>query len=138
MNMKDKELVSSLLVLADIKINGNRPFDIQVHDDRFYRKVLSQKELGLGESYMDGWWNCGRIDILIDKILSANLRDKIKITPSIARTYLKSLILNRQTKGRAKNNAAFHYNIGNDLYERMLDKRMIYSCAYWENTKNLD
>lgn len=136
--MSDKEIISSLLAMADIKINGRRPFDIQVHNDRFYRKVLAERELGLGEAYMDGWWDSKQLDEFINKILSAGLKDKIKITPSIVKTFLVSYFVNRQTQLRAKKNAAFHYNIGNDLYERMLGKRMVYSCAYWNGAKNLD
>lgn len=136
--MRDKELVTSLLALADIKIDGNRPFDIQVHDDRFYGKVLRLRELGLGEAYMDGWWDCKQIDVLVEKILSADLRSKVKITPAFAKTFITSFVFNRQTKTKAKKNASFHYDIGNDLYERMLDKRMIYSCAYWKDADNLD
>jgi len=136
--MSSKETVRELLALADVKIDGKRPFDITVHDDRFYKKVLRQRELGLGESYMDGWWDCQQIDVLVEKMLSANLRDKVKITPALAKAFLVSVAFNRQTKTRAKKNASFHYNIGNDLYERMLDKRMIYSCAYWNGVKDLD
>ncbi|HUD07373.1 MAG TPA: cyclopropane fatty acyl phospholipid synthase [Candidatus Saccharimonadales bacterium] len=136
--MRDKEALTSLLALADIKIDGKRPFDIQVHDDRLYRRVLRHRELGLGEAYMDGWWDTKQLDVLVEKILSANVREKIKVTPAIATTFLMSFVLNRQTKSRASKNASFHYNIGNDLYERMLGKRMMYSCAYWNGAKNLD
>ena len=136
--MRDKETVLGLLELADIKVGGKRPYDITVHNDRFYHKALTQRELGLGESYMSGWWDVQRLDEFIAKILSANLKDKIKITPSIAKTFLISYFSNRQTKAKASKNASFHYNIGNDLYELMLDKRMIYSCGYWNGVKNLD
>jgi cyclopropane-fatty-acyl-phospholipid synthase len=47
-------------------------------------------------------------------------------------------MLNRQTKSKASNNASHHYDIGNDLYERMLDKRMVYSCGYWHTAQSLD
>ncbi len=133
-----KKTVEHLLSLADVKINGSRQFDIQVHDERVYNRILAQRELGLGESYMDGWWDAKRVDELVSRLLAANLLDKVHITPKLARSFAKSYILNRQTAARAKRNASHHYDIGNDLYERMLDKRMIYSCGYWKDAASLD
>lgn len=133
-----KETVERILSSVDIKINGRRPFDIQVHDERFYDRVLSQRELGLGESYMDGWWDAKQVDEFFAHILSDDVRQHVRLTPKLIRLYATSLITNRQTTKRAKRNAAHHYNIGNDLYERMLDKRMIYSCGYWAKAKSLD
>ncbi len=100
----------------------------------FCAKALS----GLGESYVEGWWDAKRVDQLICRILGANLRDKAKITPSMAVNFAAGYVMNRQSVKRARRNAAHHYNIGNDLYERMLDKRMIYSCGYWKDAKTLD
>lgn len=136
--MDSKETVINLLKQADIKINGKRPFDIKVHNDRFYDRVISQRELGLGESYMDGWWDCDDIPEFITRLLGVNIRQHLKVSPSLIKTVLVSALLNRQSNNRAKRNASHHYNIGNDLYERMLDDRMIYSCGYWKNAKNLN
>jgi cyclopropane-fatty-acyl-phospholipid synthase len=138
MSDNSKQTVEKLLNLADIKINGRRPFDVRVHDGRFYGRVMRQGTLGLGEAYMDGWWDAKRVDELINRLLSANLRDEAKISPSMALNFAASYVLNRQSVRRARHNAAHHYNIGNDLYERMLDGRMIYSCAYWKDAKTLD
>jgi cyclopropane-fatty-acyl-phospholipid synthase len=133
-----KKTVQQLLSLADIKVGGRRPFDIQVHDDRFYGRLLGRGTLGLGEAYMDGWWDARQPDEFISRVLAANLREKVQLNPALAWTFAKSLVMNRQTVGRAHRNASHHYNIGNDLYERMLDKRMIYSCAYWSEAQTLD
>lgn len=135
---KAKTVLADLLELADVKINGPRPFDIQVDDERFYKRVLKDRELGLGESYMDGWWHAKSLDGLVERMLSADLRSKLRLHPKLAVKLAWSAIRNRQTLEKARKNAAHHYNIGNDLYERMLDKRMIYSCGYWKNAKNLD
>ncbi|KPK58367.1 MAG: cyclopropane fatty acyl phospholipid synthase, partial [Gemmatimonas sp. SG8_38_2] len=59
-----RQTVERLLSLADVKIDGDRPWDIQVHDEAFYARVLAEGALGLGESYMDGWWDCERLDEL--------------------------------------------------------------------------
>ncbi len=50
---------------AGIDIGGSRPWDIQVHNPQFYDRVLSSGSLGLGESYMDGWWDAERVDEVI-------------------------------------------------------------------------
>jgi cyclopropane-fatty-acyl-phospholipid synthase len=133
-----RSTVEELLTLADIKVGGRRAFDIQVHDERFYNRLMSQGELALGESYMDGWWDVKSLDQLITRILAANLRQKVNLRLPMVKLAVVGALRNRQTVSRARRNAAHHYNIGNDLYERMLDKRMIYSCAYWAKAKTLD
>jgi cyclopropane-fatty-acyl-phospholipid synthase len=133
-----KKTVEYLLSLGDVKINGSRPFDIQVKDERFYKRALAQRELGLGEAYMDGWWDVDRLDETVARLMAANLRQKVKVSPAMVKTIALSLLSNRQSGKRAPQNASHHYNIGNDLYERMLGKRMIYSCGYWKNAKTLD
>ena len=138
MSKAAKKQVAQLLDLAGITINGKREFDITVHDERLYHRVLAQRELGLGEAYMDGWWDVGRLDLFISKIFQADLRSKLKVTPGLFKEIVVSAIKNRQTTTAAKRNAIHHYDIGNDLYERMLDKRMIYTCGYWKNAKTLD
>ena len=134
---RDKRIVETLLKHADIKINGTRPFDIQVHDERFYGRALKHQGLGVGESYMEGWWDSKSVDQLITRVLNAGLENKVRPSPEIIMLGISTLLTNRQTHRRARKNAAHHYNIGNDLYERMLDDRMIYSCAYWKDAKTL-
>lgn len=133
-----KATVKSLLKSAGITINGNKSYDIKVYNEDFYKRVLSKRELGMGESYMDGWWDCPRLDQMLTRILSTDIRSQIKITPLMVINYLTATVINKQGKVRAKRNASFHYNIGNDLYSRMLGKRMVYSCGYWKTAKNLD
>lgn len=124
---------------AGIEINGARPFDIQVLDPKAYRAILAHWSLGLGESYMDGFWDCERLDELITRLLSANLYDRAK-GPARLRLLghvLRARLLNLQSSARAFQVGEHHYNIGNDLFERMLDPLMIYSCAYWERATDL-
>ena len=73
-----RQKVEFLLALADVKIGGNRPWDIHVHNDRFYARVLAKGSLGLGEAYMDGWWDCERLDEFFYKILTAELDAKVR------------------------------------------------------------
>ncbi len=124
-----------LLALADIQIGGSRPWDIQVHNPRFYKRLLASGSLGAGEAYMDGWWDCEALDVMLVKILEADLEKKAKIKTFFWET-LKAKLFNFQNKSRAFEIGQKHYDIGNDLYERMLDKRMNYTCGYWSAPKN--
>ena len=62
-----------LLQTADIEINGTRPWDLQVHDERFYPALLRRGTLGLGEAYMAGWWDCAELDVLFCKAMQSHL-----------------------------------------------------------------
>jgi len=132
-----KTVVQEILNTADIKIDGGNPWDIKVYDDKFYRKVLDQGSLGLGESYMEGLWDCKKIDELIFRILNKELTNKVN-HKGILWAILKSKLLNLQKKSKAFEIGKKHYDIGNDLYQYMLDKRMVYTCGYWKKAKNLN
>ena len=134
---KAKDIVMKLMQAADIHIDGSRPQDIKIHDERFYSRVLSGGSLALGESYMEGWWDVRSLDALIFKILEARLDVRVKGSKNLIVPYLKAKLLNRQ-KTHAHHIGKWHYDIGNDLYSEMLDKNMQYSCAYWKNADNLD
>lgn len=136
MSAKEKQIISQLLAFADIKPGGSRPWDIVVHNESFYGRVLSQGSMGLGESYMEGSWDCPALDQFFYRLMRADLNHKIKFSFSLAVHYLKNRFLNLQKK-----KSAFklkHYDIGNNLYSKMLDKRMVYTCGFWENAENLD
>lgn len=131
-------IVRNLFDLAGITINGDNPYDIHIHNDQFYKRILCDGALGLGESYMDGWWDCQAIDQFIDKVLKADLESKIKTTWKMALHVLKARLFNLQKVSRAFQVGEKHYDLGNDLYEAMLDKRLNYTCGYWKNANNLD
>ncbi|MBT3406363.1 cyclopropane fatty acyl phospholipid synthase [Candidatus Woesearchaeota archaeon] len=133
-----KKVAQDILDLADVKIGGRREWDIQVKDDRFYSRVLSQGSLGLGESYMEGWWECKRLDKLMDKVLRAQLDSKVVNKLQLVSGVVKAKVMNLQKKSRAFKIGEHHYDIGNDLYTLMLDKRMAYTCGYWKKAKNLN
>lgn len=135
--VNSKETVTRLLSDADIIIGGNRAQDIQVHNSKFYSRVLSGGSLALGESYMDGWWDCEKLDEFFHKVISSGLSNKKIGIRNLIVPYLKAKLLNRQ-KYQAYNIGKKHYDIGNELYKEMLDKNMQYSCGYWKNAKTLD
>ena len=135
---KYKSFMKELLSLANIEINGSNPWDIQVHDTRFYKRAITENELGIGESYMDGWWDAEKIDELIHRILTAQLDKKIRLKFSILSRLVIERLFNLQSKQRAFIIGEKHYDLGNDLFQNMLDKRMNYSSAYWNNAGSLN
>lgn len=126
-----------MLSLADIRVNGDRPWDIHVHNEKFYGRILTQGELGLGESYMDGWWDCTSLDEFFNRILSAGLHSRVK-SRAASLYSLKARLFNLQSRIRAFRVGEHHYDIGNDLFQCMLDERMIYSCGYWKKAETLN
>lgn len=132
-----KDIVEKLLDEAGITIDGDQPYDIQVHNDDFYKRVIQQGSLGLGESYMDSWWDCERLDILFYKILRAKLDKKVPHNVEDILRIAVARFRNLQTKKRAWMVGEEHYDLGNDLFNLMLDPYMQYSCAYWKDTDDL-
>ncbi len=116
---------------ADIRVDGARPEDMQVHDRRLYTRILSNGSLGFGESYMDGQWDCDALDDLTVKLLRAEIDKKVRTNWSSVFHVLRAKTLNLQAIDRAFEIGEQHYDLGNDLYQAMLDPRMVYSCAYW-------
>ncbi len=133
-----ERIVQDLLNYADVKIDGKRPWDIQVNNQDFYPKILAGGSLALGESYMDRWWECEALDQFIDRILRSGLDTKIRATGRLVWNTIKARIINQQRKSEAHVIGEWHYDIGNDIYKNMLDERMNYSCGYWKDVKTLD
>ncbi|MBN2479083.1 MAG: cyclopropane fatty acyl phospholipid synthase [Parachlamydiales bacterium] len=133
-----KDIVEEVTSYADIKINGDRPWDIQVHKEEFYDRVLKNQSLGFGESYMENAWDTQALDVCIYRILKADLESNFKPTWSHILAYLKSKLFNRQSRSGSMKVINQHYQLGNDLYQNMLDPLMTYSCGYWKNAKNLN
>ncbi len=129
--------IADLLNLAGIRIDGPAPHDIQVHDQRLFDRVLAGGSLALGEAYMDGWWDCLRLDEFFTRVLRAHLEKHIR-SRSWLWEVLKSRLVNRQTIRRTAHMVRRHYDLGNDLFRHMLDRRMIYSCGFWDGARNLD
>lgn len=129
--------ISELLSHANIEVNGNNDWDIQVHNADLFKRIIGQGSLGLGEAYMDGWWDCGQLDEFFYRVLTARLQTKVT-TLRDKLFYVYAHLINRQTGKKAFEVGEQHYDVGNDLYERMLDKRMMYSCGYWQDAKNLE
>lgn len=134
---RDKSIIETLLLDTDITINGTEPHDIIVNNPSFYTRVLKEGSLGFGESYVEGWWDCDKLDVLFYKLFTKGIENKLKINWRLAFLIAKTKLLNLQTKSKVKKSIAHHYDIGNNLYQEMLDPLMMYSCGYWKNATNL-
>lgn len=132
-----KHRIETILAAADVHINGEQPWDIRVHDERLYNRVLAQGTLGAGESYMDGWWDCEALNELVHRAKRSRLDQELN-TWRLIGDVISAKVKNLQSPSRAFEVGRRHYDLGNDLFEAMLDKRMIYSCGYWAKADNLD
>lgn len=129
--------VAALLAEAGLQLDGPGPCDPQVHEARFFPRVLAQGSLGLGEAYMDGWWDVADLDGMLTRLLAADLDTRVH---GWAERWdgLRARLLNLQTRRRSREVGERHYDLGNDLYAAMLGRRLVYSCGYWRQADDLD
>ena len=128
--MSAEQKVISLLRAADVQIGGQRPWDLKVHDERLYRRVLAEGTLGAGEAYMDGWWDVEQLDEFFTRLLRARLDREIRTVPMLGQILL-SRFTNLQNRRRSRRVAEQHYDLSNRLYQAMLGPTMQYTCAYY-------
>jgi cyclopropane-fatty-acyl-phospholipid synthase len=132
-----EKALSELLAAADVRLDGSRPWDIRVNDERLFQRVLGHGTLGAGEAYMDGWWDCDQLDEMLTRVLRSNIEERLR-SPRAVKLALSARLFNKQSSRRAYIVGEKHYDLGDDLYELMLDPRMIYSCAYFERAAQLN
>ena len=127
-----------ILEPAGIRLNGSDPWDVQVHNNALFSRLARHGTLGLGEAYIDGWWDCEALDEMITRGFRAGLEDKVRNNLRFWLYLVGSRLVNRQSRGRAFQVAEQHYDIGNDVFESMLDPHMNYSCAFWDGAQTLE
>src|ERR1700736_5188102 len=132
-----QNVLTNLLAGADIQIDGPRPWDIRVHDARFFGRVLASGTLGLGESYMDGWWDCEALDEMCCRAIQARLDRRFAFNLPNLWSLLTALVVNPQTRRRSRKVGRVHYDLSNDFFEAMLDPNMQYSCALFGDGDDL-
>lgn len=130
--------VEKLLENTGIKINGKNKWDIQVHDERLYRRSLSHGSLGVGEAYMDKWWDAEDLEGFFKRAFRLNLELSTGRKLLVAKSIGMAKLANSHSVSRSIKNVQHHYDIGNDLYEIMLGSTMTYSCGYWASAKTLE
>jgi len=130
---KNEIWANKLLEPSGIKINGDNPWDIKIINPNFYNRVKAEGSLGLGESYMQAWWECESLDQLFYKLFMAKIPEKIGLSLPLIFNVISAKIFNLQAKNRAFQIGKKHYDLDNKLFSAMLGKTMAYSCGYWRN-----
>jgi cyclopropane-fatty-acyl-phospholipid synthase len=130
-------LVREIFTSAGVGVEGKNPGDILVKNPEFYGRLLREASIGLGESYMDEWWECEALDLFIEKLLRVDIKKKIAGSWRLKLLTVQAYVTNMQSRARASQIAEKHYDLGNDLYRVMLDERLVYTCGYWKNAKTL-
>ncbi len=124
---------------SGIELNGTRPFDLTVYDPRFLHDVFFRGTLGFGESYMHGGWETPALDQCLEKLMLRGLEDPPgggRILEGF-RTFLGRL-WNLQAPGRAFEIGWRHYDRDLELFQAMLDPKLLYSCGYWKEARTLE
>ena len=93
-----------------VVINGPKPSDPAIHDERFYEAVFLKGTLGLGEAYMDGWWSCEALDVFFDQAFRAGLLEKFRYHPTMLWVRAREFLFNEQKRSRATEIAEHHYS----------------------------
>jgi cyclopropane-fatty-acyl-phospholipid synthase len=141
-SLRSRRAVQRLLRDTDVTLDGPRPWDPRIHDERVFHRIFARGSLGLGESYMDGWWDCPRLDELFQRLYRAGLDRHIphsvpELVPELFAA-ARARLWNLQRASRAGQVGRRHYDLGADLFRVMLDERQIYSCGYWRDATTLD
>ena len=132
-----KQRAADLLELAGVRIDGDAPTDIRVHDERIYARVFAHGSLGLGEAYMDGWWDVDDLPGFFARLLGSHVDEHLRTLDTVI-AHFKARFVNLQRGEHAFEIGKAHYDLGNDLFHAMLGKRLVYSCGYWAQAGNLD
>ena len=132
--------IDRLLARAGISVNADEPWSMHVHDASVYGRVFASGTLGLGEAYMDGLWDAERLDEFFYRAMRIAIEDDLtgwaKIRMLMAS--LRANLFNLQSSKRAFQVGEQHYDVGNDVFEAMLDPTMTYSCGYWQDADTLE
>ena len=113
--------------------------EIQVHDAAFWPMVAGNGSIGAGEAYMQGYWSSPDLTAVI-RLFVANLDVLDGLEGGLARLGRPLLHglhwLNRNTRQGSRKNIAAHYDLGNALFEQLLDSTMMYSAAMFRSAED--
>lgn len=135
--------LEAVLSAADVRLGGDRPWDLQLADTaasrRLIRAVMERGSLGLGDSYVEGLWNCSALDQLFTRLLLAQGESRLAQGSRLrsAAWLLRERLVNLQTPARSTLVARRHYDIAPAVYTAMLDPWLQYSCGYWQQAGGL-
>jgi cyclopropane-fatty-acyl-phospholipid synthase len=126
-----------MLATAGIRINGRRAWDMRITDARLWRRIALGGTLGLGDAYVDGWWDSPRLDEFFARLVRCRIDRHFWNLPKHILGFVAA-IGNLQNVRRARRVGEQHYDLSNDLYRAMLGERMVYTCGYWRDAGTLD
>ncbi|WP_342247177.1 cyclopropane-fatty-acyl-phospholipid synthase family protein [Pseudomonas sp. OTU5201] len=110
--------------------------EIEVLDDAVWGLVASNGSIGAGESYILGYWRSPDL-AAVTRLFVANLAVLDAMESGLARLGRPTLRLlhwlNRNNRSGSRRNIMAHYDLGNALFERLLDPTMMYSAAMFES-----
>jgi cyclopropane-fatty-acyl-phospholipid synthase len=130
-------IIAEALAGAGITVGGDAPWDIQIRDQRTFARVLRDGTLGVGEAFVEGWWDCQALDQMIARVVRARIPAELSKSWPLRAQLVKARLFNLQL-ARPFEVGERHYDVGNDLYEAMLGQRMVYTCAYYKDATTLD
>ncbi len=109
---------------------------VTVHDPRAYGALLRSGSVGLGSSYIAGWWDADDLTALVQILLRRTRPLRARLDGLGRRaTVVLDTPARLMTPGRAddRRNVQAHYDLSNEFFELMLDETMTYSCAVFED-----
>ena len=123
-------MIEKMTTLMHVSLKG-----FEVDDERVYDEIISKRNLGLGESYMKGWWDHEAIDDFVYQIVrnKPDMNMTWMDVINLAYTYVTSYITNFQSPTRSLDVGVDHYDLGDEIYVNMLGDSMTYTCAYWKD-----
>jgi len=129
----------SLVVMEDGELRrfgrpGGMEATIEIHDPRFYRRLLMRGAVGVAEAWMDGWWSCDDLVVLLRIFVNdLSTSDRMERGSSALARLIRRVRhrLRRNTRTGSRRNIRDHYDLGNDFFSLWLDRTMTYSCGIY-------
>lgn len=110
--------------------------EIEVHNPALWSMVAANGSIGAGEAYIHHYWSSPDLTAVI-RIFVTNLDVLDGMERGLARLrrpLVKALHwLNRNTRQGSRRNISAHYDLGNALFEQLLDPTMMYSAAMFRS-----
>jgi cyclopropane-fatty-acyl-phospholipid synthase len=116
--------------------DGEPVAHITIVDLEFYRLMAFQGALGAAEAYIQGMWSANSLTNVV-RILVLNQDALIGLEGGSARLQ-KPLLwmlqkMTRNTHAGSRKNIAAHYDLSNEMFKTFLDRRMMYSSAFFKS-----
>ena len=108
--------------------------EIQIHNFGIFERLLREGQLGFCDAYMDGQWSTPDLQAFMDYIHADNdeVFDSFPGQKLVQFYERLRFWMQGNSKGQARKNISYHYDLGNDFYGLWLDKTMTYSSALFE------